>query len=41
MELSLLNISYVQTHNADWNFGPICGAVSRVYWATGAPLMSQ
>ena len=33
MELSLLNIGYAK-HNADWNFGPICGAVSRVYWAT-------
>lgn len=33
MELSLLNIGYAH-HNADWNFGPICGAVSRIYWAT-------
>jgi len=33
MELSLLNIGYAK-HNADWNFGPICGAVSRIYWAT-------
>lgn len=33
LELSLLNIGYAR-HNADWNFGPICSAVSRIYWAT-------
>jgi AraC-like DNA-binding protein len=33
LELSLLNIGYAK-HHADWNFGPICGAVSRIYWIT-------
>lgn|SRR5574344_705328 len=33
LELSLLNIGYAR-HNADWNFGPISGAVSRIYWVT-------
>src|SRR5574344_32968 len=33
IELSLLNVGYAN-HNADWNFGPVCGAVTHIYWAT-------
>lgn len=33
LELSLLNVGYAN-HNADWNFGPVCGAVTRIYWVT-------
>lgn len=33
IELSLLNVGYAN-HDADWNFGPVCGAVTRIYWAT-------
>src|SRR5574344_11413 len=33
VELSLLNVGRADL-NADWNFGPICSAVSRLYWIT-------
>jgi AraC-like DNA-binding protein len=33
LELSLMNVGYGE-FDGDWNFGPICSAVSRVYWVT-------
>lgn len=30
-ELTLLNMGY-SLHNGDWNFGPICSNISRIYW---------
>lgn len=33
LELSLLNVGYANL-DADWNYGPICSAVSRLYWVT-------
>lgn len=31
MDLSLLNVGFAN-HHADWNFGPVCSAVTRLYW---------
>ena len=33
LELSLQNVGFAN-HDADWNFGPVCGAVTRLYWVT-------
>lgn len=33
IQCSLLNAGYAR-HNADWNFGPICSAINRIYYVT-------